>query len=353
MQLDTPMPIIDMDVVEANLRRAQQICESAGVACWPHIKTHKSTELAGRQIALGAAGLTCQKLGEAEVMADAGLGPLLISTNVLGVAKHRRLAALHQRVNLTVSCDNATVARDLDTAIRSSEDASKPLPVLVECDTGRHRCGVTSPPAVADLAQLIHSLPGLSFAGLLIYPPNGSEAVAATREFVAEVRRLCAERDLEVGIISSGGTPNLALAGQSGETAYRSGTSIFNDRQMIALGAARPEDCALFVYASVVSHPEPGRIMLDAGSKTLTSDLAGFTDHGLLPDYPQARLVRFAEEHGFVDVSDCDEVPAIGEIVRILPNHVCPVVNLFDEITTVRGGRIVGKLTIDARGRNN
>lgn len=346
--LDTPAPVIDWNIAERNIIRHQRICDEAGVANRPHIKTHKSVELARLQLKHGAAGITCQKLGEAEVMADAGIDDILISYNILGPAKHERLAALHARVSLTVACDNWIVAMDLDKAVAGG---GKPLRVLVECDTGRERCGVTSPEAAASLAQALSELSNLSFAGLLLYPPNG--ACAGARAFVDETRRLCAQYGLEIRIVSAGGTPNLAYAGQFGETEFRAGTCIFNDRQMVSLGAARPDDCALFVYSTVVSHPASDRVMLDAGSKALTSELVGFKDYGFLPDYPQARLVRFAEEHGFLDVSDCPKVPAIGEIVRVLPNHVCPVVNMYDEIQTVRDGAISSRLKIDARGRVN
>ena len=344
--LDTPAPVIDLDIVERNIIRHQRICDEAGVANRPHVKTHKSIELAKLQIRHGAAGITCQKLGEAEIMAEAGIDNILISYNILGAAKHARLARLNARAALTVTCDNSVVAMDLDKAV---EGSGKPLRVLVECDTGRERCGVTSPEAATSLAQAIGELPNLAFAGLLLYPPNG--AFAEARAFVDETRRQCARHGIDIDIVSAGGTPNLAYAGQFGETEFRAGTCIFNDRQMVSLGAARPSDCALFVYSTVVSHPAGNRVMIDAGSKALTSELVGFPDYGYFPDYPQARLVRFAEEHGFVDVSDCPKAPAIGEIVRVLPNHVCPVVNMYDEIQTVRDGAISSRLKIDARGR--
>lgn len=348
IHLDTPAVVVDLAVVERNIRRVQSICDKAGIKNRPHIKTHKSVELAQLQLKYGAAGITCQKLGEAEVMAAAGIDDILISYNVLGAAKHARLADLHRRISLTVCCDNTIVAKHLSGAVSAT---GKPLNVLVECDTGRHRCGVLSPQAAASLAVGIDRLPGLHFSGLLLYPPN--DAWREATEFVAKTRQLCSEAGLDIATVSAGGTPNLACAGRFSETEFRSGTSIFNDRQMLGLDAAEPADCALFVHATVISHPEEGRIMLDSGSKTLTSDLAGFDDYGLLVDYPAARLMRFAEEHGFVDVSDCRTVPKIGEIVRILPNHVCPVVNLFDQVKLADGTANGRMLRIDARGRVN
>lgn len=346
LAVETPMPVVELSVAERNVRKLQGACDKAGVANWPHIKTHKSVAMARLQVEAGAAGITCQKLGEAEIMADAGLADILISYNIIGEAKLARLAALARRVRLTVSCDSRLVADGLSRAMRS---AAAPLSVLVECDTGRHRCGVPDAETAVALARHIASLPGLAFAGLLIYPPNGD--VGATRAFVEAVRQGCAAHGLALATVSSGGTPNVRRVGEAGETQYRSGTSIYNDRQMMAAGAAGPEDCALFVHATVVSAASPGRVIVDAGSKTLTSDLGGLTGYGLLVDYPGASIYQLAEEHGFVDVSQCAKPPALGEVVRILPNHVCPVSNLFDRIVLTRDGKDAGWLTIDARGR--
>jgi len=343
---DTPVPVVDLDVMERNIAALQQACDAAGVLNRPHIKTHKSIEIAKLQLAAGATGITCQKLGEAEVMADGGIDDILISYNIIGAAKHERLAALNARVSLMVSCDNEIVAQDLSHAIASGK---RDITVLVEADTGRHRCGVTTPEAAVELAVLINSLPGLQFGGLLMYPPDGQHEQAVA--FLDAARAGCEKHGLTISIVSSGGSPNIACIGQLGATEFRSGTSIFNDRKMVDLGAASYDDCALHIYATVVSHPETGRIMLDAGSKALSSDLSGFKDFGLLPEYPQARIVQFAEEHGFVDVSRCQTIPKIGEIVRVLPNHVCPTINLSEDIAKLRGGKHVGSFSVDARGK--
>ncbi len=344
--LDTPAVVVDLDVAQRNIASLQSACERAGVANRPHMKTHKSPEMAQLQLQAGAIGLTCQKLGEAEAMADIGAKDLLISYNVLGAAKHARLRALAQRVRLTLSCDNRAVA---DGYAQALQGLAQPVAVLVECDTGRHRCGVTTPDAAAELARHVASLPALRFDGLLLYPPDGD--LSGSIEFVAAARAACAKHGLALRTLCSGGTPNWGRIGALGETEYRAGTYLYNDRQMVKVGAATLADCALFVYATVISHPEPGRVMVDAGSKTLSSDLLSFQDHGLLVDYPQARLTKFAEEHGFVDVTGCPRIPEVGEVVRILPNHVCPVSNLFDTVLTARGDELVGRMAITARGK--
>lgn len=345
--LDTPAAVVDLDIVERNIARLQAACDRAGVGNRPHIKTHKSAVIAQRQLAAGAIGLTCQKLGEAEAMADAGARDLLISYNVVGAAKHARLRALAARVNLTLCCDSRTVADGYSQALGGQGQ----VPVLVECDTGRHRCGVNSPEAVAELARHVAGLRGLHFAGVLMYPPDGD--LQPSLEFLARARAACARLGLDLRTVCSGGSPNWSQIGALDETEYRAGTYIYNDRQMVRLGAAAAADCALLVFATVVSHPEPGRVIIDAGSKTLSSDLAGFQDFGLLVDHPEARLYKLAEEHGFVDVSQCHRAPEVGEVVRILPNHVCPVSNLFDTLLAVRGGEPVERLVITARGKVN
>ncbi len=165
----TPAVVIDLDVVERNIARLQSLCDTAGIANRPHIKTHKSPVLAAMQIAAGAKGITCQKLGEAEVMADGGMDDILISYNILGEEKTGRLGALAGRVKMTVSADNPIV---VDGLPRAAGIAGRPLDVLVECDTGRKRAGVETPSEAVALAKHIAAQPGLTFAGFLIYPPE-------------------------------------------------------------------------------------------------------------------------------------------------------------------------------------
>jgi D-serine deaminase-like pyridoxal phosphate-dependent protein len=157
---------------------------------------------------------------------------------------------------------------------------------------------------------------------------------------------------LEPQIVSSGGTPNLLNLGKiKGVTEHRAGTSVFNDRMMLAAGVAQLQDCALTVYATVVSRASPERGILDSGSKTLTSDTGGLEGHGLILEHPQAKIARFAEEHGFLDLSGCNDRPNVGDVVRVVPNHVCVVVNMVDRLIAVRGHEIVGELPVAARGR--
>ena len=346
-EFGTPTAVIDMDRVERNIARVQAACDAAGVANRPHIKTHKSPELAKLQVKAGASGITCQKLGEAEVMADAGIDDILISYNLLGDEKMARLGALRSRIDVTVAADNPVVVADLTKAAAAAE---RSLPVVVECDTGRKRAGVETPAEAIELARVISMSPGLNFAGFMLYPTESGWPQAQTffDEALAGVRAL----GLEPAIVSTGGSPNLKNLGQlSGATEHRPGTYIYNDRMQMAAGVATLDDCALHIYSTVVSRAAPERGILDAGSKTLTADSGGLDGFGVILEHPEAKIARFAEEHGFLDLARSNTRPNIGDVVRIVPNHVCVVVNMLDEVVMVRGDEIVGVLPVAARGK--
>ena len=344
----TPVAVIDMDRVERNIARIQAACDAAGIANRPHIKTHKSPVLAKLQIEAGARGITCQKLGEAEVMVDAGIDDILISYNLLGEEKMARLAALQARAKMTVAADNPTVVASLTQAAAAS---GRPLSVVVECDTGRKRAGVETPAEAIALAREIAASRGLTFAGFMLYPTESGWAEA--QKFYDEALEGVRTCGLDAQMVSTGGSPNLKNLGKlKGATEHRPGTYIYNDRMQVAAGVASWDDCALNIYSTVVSRAGPDRGILDAGSKTLTSDTgSGLDGHGLILEHPQARIARFAEEHGFLDLGRSNTRPQVGDIVRIVPNHVCVVVNMMDEVVMVRGEEIVGTLRVEARGK--
>ncbi|MGJ5132062.1 D-TA family PLP-dependent enzyme [Bradyrhizobium oligotrophicum] len=343
----TPCAVIDMDRVERNIARIQTQCEAAGVANRPHIKTHKSPVLAKLQIEAGAQGITCQKIGEAEIMAGAGIDNILISYNLIGEEKMARLAALQAKADMTVAADNATVISGLPQAAKQS---GRTLSVVVECDTGRKRAGVETPTEAIQLARQIAASDGLRFAGFMLYPTETGwdEAQRFYDEALAGVRA----EGLEAAIVSTGGSPNLKNLGKlKGATEHRPGTYIYNDRMQVAAGVASWDDCALHIYSTVVSRAAPERGILDAGSKTLTTDTGGLDGHGLILEHPEAKIARFAEEHGFLDLSRSNTRPNVGDVVRIVPNHVCVVVNMMDEVVMVRGDEILGTLPVAARGK--
>jgi D-serine deaminase-like pyridoxal phosphate-dependent protein len=344
--LETPVPVIDIGAVERNLTRWQARCDKAGFANRPHIKTHKLVPLALAQLQLGARGITVQKLGEAEVMAAAGISDMLVTFNIVGAGKIARLAKLAKTTAISVVADNEAVLPGLGEAGRA---AGRRIDVLVECDTGMHRNGVQSPQAAAQLAAAIEAVPGLRYGGLMTYPKAGTRL--ATAEFLAQARGLAAQAGLETRVVTTGGTPDMwSDEGLEGITEYRVGTYVYFDRSQVERGACDWTDCALTVHATVVSRPTAERAMIDAGSKALTSDLLGLTGHGVLRDALDARVYDMSEEHGFVDVRSMQRQPLVGERVRIVPNHVCPVVNLFDKVVFVRGGKVLGAVRVDARG---
>jgi len=343
----TPCAVIDMDKVERNIARVQAQCDAAGVANRPHIKTHKSPVLAKLQIEAGAKGITCQKIGEAEIMADAGIDNILISYNLIGEEKMARLAALQGKADVTVAADNATVISGLPQAATQS---GRTLSVVVECDTGRKRAGVETPAEAIQLAQQIAASKGLRFAGFMLYPTESGweDAQRFYDEALAGVRA----HGLDATMVSTGGSPNLKNLGKlKGATEHRPGTYIYNDRMQVAAGVASWDECALNIYSRVVSRAAPERGILDAGSKTLTTDTGGLDGHGLILEHPEAKIARFAEEHGFLDLSRSNTRPNVGDVVRIVPNHVCVVVNMMDEVVMVRGDEILGVLPVAARGK--
>ncbi|MEO1088950.1 MAG: alanine racemase, partial [Acidobacteriota bacterium] len=274
------------------------------------------------------------------------LGELLYLVTHVTFSK-ARLASVLKRADIKLAADNPTT---LAAYAEAAKAADRPASVLIECDTGRQRAGVETPAEAIELARIARDDPNLTFKGLLLYPPPGDWPT--TQEFLDTTKAGLAELGLEAEIVSSGGTPALtSLAALQGPTEHRAGTSIFNDRMMMACGAARLEDCALSVYTTMVSRVGAGRGILDAGSKTLTSDTGGLDGHGLILEHTDAVIASFSEEHGQLDLSACAEPPNIGEVVRVIPNHVCVVVNMVDRLIGVRGEKIERVFTVDARGR--
>lgn len=345
-EIDTPAVLIDIDRAINNINRAQAQADASGVNLRPHIKTHKLPFFARIQVKAGAVGITCQKIGEAEVMADAGLTDIFIPYNILGAAKLARLLALHRRITLSVTADSATTIEGLAATFT---DAARPLKVLIECDTGGGRVGVQTRDEVLALARLIVAAPGLRFGGLMTFPPVGEPQKAES--WLREARALLATNGLSCETISTGGTPDMwRRPDNSVITEYRPGTYIYMDRYQVDKGAATPDDCAATVLATVVSHPTSTRAILDAGSKALTSDTLGLPDHGELVGIPGAHVVGLSEEHGKVELAGPGTL-SVGDRVRVLPDHICPVINLFDQVYLISGDSVVDILPVAARGR--
>ena len=367
--IPTPRVVIDRARVKQNIADMQALAARAGVRLRPHAKTHKSPEIARWQIDAGASGICCQKLGEAEVFADAGITDLRLPYPIQP-SNAPRVLALMDRARVSIIVDDPDVARGWSTAMNA---ARRRLDVLIKVDVGTHRCGIDpeSPRALSTIKE-IADLSGLNLLGLLShaghsYAAKSDEEIEeiAERE-IAILRGLAAQaRDAGVALheLSVGSTPTARfITRQEGATEMRPGTYVFYDRTQSGLGAAPIDHCAMSVIATVVSRPVPSRLVLDAGSKVLSSDaLRGFgttAGHGLVfpaidavhPD-PSMVIERLSEEHAVARVQQsCTLQP--GDRVRIVPNHACVVTNLMDELLVVDGSdQIVDRLPVAARGR--
>ncbi len=347
-EIETPAVLIDVEKAEANIRRFQDYCNQHQLTVRPHIKTHKIPELAKLQIEAGAVGINCQKIGEAEIMAEHGLDDILITYNIVGDGKLRRLRALAGRVSrLAVTADSEHVVRGLSSAFA---DADKPLVTLVECDTGGQRCGRQSPQEAFELARQISGLPGLRFGGLMTYPaPGGADAV---QSFISETIRLLGTAGLDCPTVSVGGTPDMWRAHHvPAATEHRPGTYIYFDRSMMARGTCTEADCAITVLVTIVSTPVAGRAIIDAGSKVLSSDLLGLEGHGYVIGRPDISIAKLSEEHGHLEYPADAEQLTVGQQLRIIPNHACVVSNLVDAVHFVKADRHERTVPVAARGK--
>ena len=353
--METPVGCVDLRRVRANARRVAEYVREHGLGWRPHIKTHKSREIATIQLEAGARGLTVATLREAEVMADL-TEDILLAYPPVGQAKLQRLVSLPSSLGLKVALDSEEVLRPLAEAAAA---VGRSVGVLVEQDVGLGRVGVRTSEEVVTLARLCQSLEGVSFQGLMFYPGHIRMEEEAQTAHLAEVsRRVRATLDalidvgLEARIVSGGSTPTLWRSHEvDGLTEIRSGSCIYNDREALAVGVATVDDLAYTVLATVVSTAVPGRAVVDAGSKALAKEARGEGEaFGILLDRPEVPVVSLSEEHGVLDLSATSWVPSIGDKVRIVPNHVCVSVNLQDRILAVddQGDHVI---VPEARGR--
>lgn len=345
--LDTPAVVIDIARVEANIARVQSLVAEHGKRNRPHIKTHKIPAVGKMQMAAGAMGLTCQKLGEVEAFIDAGVcDDYLITFNIIGNRKTDRLMELSQRVRrLAVVADSDVVLKGLSEAgLRHGRDVQ----LLIECDTGFGRNGVQSPDAALDLARLAMRLPRLNFEGLMVFP----NAAPRTADFFNRAIELFAAAGIPLPVLSGGGSPALkTLADFPMMTEHRAGTYVYNDVMMVHSGIAQWSDCAMTVRATVVSRPKADRAVLDCGSKVLTSDQYYVTHYGRLAEAREAFVAALSEEHAIIDLSQSSFQPKVGDTVSVIPNHCCVVSNMIDEVHVVRNGLVEAVWPVAARGK--
>jgi D-serine deaminase-like pyridoxal phosphate-dependent protein len=342
----TPYVWVDEARVNANIARMQAFCDERAIALRPHAKTHKSRDIARKQLAAGAVGLSVATVGEAEVFAELltefGKDVFIAYPVMADVERLRHLGA---QVPVIVGVDSAD-------GIRRAGEAD--VAVSIEIDCGLRRSGVT-PDEAGELASLALSR-RVRVVGVFTFPGhgyglNGARSRAASEEAQALTTAAAAVKAAGVRspVTSGGSTPTATLAHADAVSELRPGIYVFMDAGQLALGAATLDQVALGIRATVVSAAVPGQVVLDAGAKVLGMDRPPWVDaHGHLPAYPHARLTRLWEHHGVVDVPTDTPAPQLGERVDVIPNHVCVTVNLVDEL-------IAGELTwpVTARGRNS
>ncbi|HSW29648.1 MAG TPA: alanine racemase [Longimicrobiales bacterium] len=352
--IETPIGYVDLERVRANARRMAGYTAEHGLGWRPHIKTHKSTAIARIQLEAGARGLSVATLREAEVMATL-TDDLLLAYPPVGKAKLDRLVGLPAHVDIKVALDALPVLTALS---ERAVAAGMTVGVLVELDMGLGRVGVQSPEAAVALAREAQRLPGVAYRGVLFYPghirtppPEQAPAMGILAERLARVLDALGAAGLPPGIVSGGSTPTLSNSHLvPGLTEVRPGSGIFFDKEALEIGVAGLDDMAYTVLATVVSTSVPGRAVVDAGSKSLTKEARGAANFGFLLDHPEVTLAGLSEEHGVLDVSRSSWVPAVGDRVRIVPNHVCVSVNLQDALLARDGDRHT-LLALEARGR--
>jgi D-serine deaminase-like pyridoxal phosphate-dependent protein len=355
-EIDTPALVVDLDVMEANLASMTKLVAANGVALRPNVKGHKIPAFAWQQVRGGAAGITCQKLSEAEVMVDAGLPDVLIAVQVIGATKVDRLLRLARRARLTTVVDSLAGAEPIARACAAS---GMTIDVLLEVDIGYHRCGV-EPSEAPSLARSIARLPGLNLVGVMgyeghLYDLSGKDAVeAAARrsyELLTGVAGRLREDGIDVARVSVGASAGTqAAVGVSGITEVRAGSYLFNDRAQIQMGWAEPATCAATVMATVISVPTPVRAVTDAGAKALTPTTLGETaGFGLVLGHEDAVLDRLSDEHGMISLGSARNPFSVGDRVRIIPNSHTVVFNQFAEVHGVRKGRVEAVLPVAAR----
>jgi D-serine deaminase-like pyridoxal phosphate-dependent protein len=357
--LDTPSLVIDLDRVDANIREMADRIKTTGVRLRPHTKTHKMPEIARLQVDAGASGITCAKVGEAEVMAAAGFDDILIAYPIYGEEKLTRLSALREKARILVSLDSVEVAQGLG---RLGVSSGQPIEIYVEVDTGHHRMGRAPGEPTVELIKRIADINGVTIIGLLTHAGHAYGAVSlGDRDLVVDreiadlvmTKELAADAGVQFSEISVGSTPSArSELRHQGVTEVRPGTYVFNDTAMISLGVATEDTCAARILATVVGRPSEDRFVIDAGTKCFTSDGVGRPGWIQAAGRDDLTMSFTTEEHGVgtIDLEKGGRLE-IGDKIEFIPSHVCPVVNLFDSVFATRNGDVIDELRVAGRGK--
>nr|MBO2471428.1 amino-acid racemase [Bacillota bacterium] len=364
-ELETPVTIVDLDVLERNIASMAALCRAGGVALRPMIKTHKSPFIARRQMEHGAVGVLVATLDEAEEMARAGIADITVAYPLVNPEQRKRLRRLAERVKLTVSVDSVAAVQAFSAVFGPAAQAGRPpVDVLIIIDSGGRRLGVT-PDVAVEIARAIVAAPGLRLAGVATHPghvygcssPAEVEAVAAqeTGAVLAAAEKLRAA-GFAVSTVAVGSTPTARFSSKTpGITEIRPGNYVFYDAIQVALGSATLDDCALRVLGTVLSRPTPRTAVVDVGSKMLSSDkgahgLELVRGYGVVVGHPDVVVERVSEELAVLSLPP--ESPLqVGDRIEIVPNHACTACNLVDALVGVRDGVVETVIPVTARRR--
>ncbi|MFZ5753602.1 MAG: alanine racemase [Bacillota bacterium] len=357
----TPYLSVNLEILENNIQTMARRAKEKGVKLRPHIKAHKMPQIALRQIQAGAVGVTVATLGEAEVMIEAGIKDILVAYQMVGKEKILRLLDLAQKARISVAVDNKKNAAELNEWAGTRNIL---LPVMIEIDTGLHRCGLLPGPDVVDFVKELQQLPHLEAVGLMTHaghaygssPERIPDIGLEEGRQMAELAKLLEHNGIKELEVSVGSTPTALYNLQvPGVTEIRPGNYVFYDAIQVGLGVAKAEQCALQVVSMVISRPAKDRLVIDAGSKTFALDkgahgMSVVQGFGIILGYPHLLLERLSEEHGIIKVTGEGPLPELGEKLCIIPNHACTAINLANEVIVMKNGSVYDKWPVAARG---
>lgn len=360
IDLDTPAVLIDLDRLEQNIQSMAAFAKAQGLSLRPHIKTHKIPQIAFLQLRAGAVGITCQKLGEAEVMAAAGIDDIFMTYMIIGAPKLDRLVQLKRRATVCTAVDSEEALAPL--AARMQREGLQ-HEIMIEVNTGLNRCGVLPGEPVLALVQRLQQYPSLKLRGIFTHEghayhfPNLAERERVVLKAAEEMRRtaqLLRAHGHSCEVVSVGATPSALLIGKAeGVTELRPGNYVFYDRTQLKLGVCTEDQIAASVLATVVSRPAPDRAIIDAGNKTMCTDNATDFNNtiGSVVGYPDLTFHYSSEEHGRITSKTGVMNLKVGDRVRLVPNHACGMMNMHDEVYGVRSDHVEAVWKVAARGK--
>jgi D-serine deaminase-like pyridoxal phosphate-dependent protein len=358
VEIDTPALVVSEEILHRNIASMAAFARSVGVNMRPHIKTHKTIQIARLQVAAGAIGVACAKVGEAEVMVEqAGIQDVLLAYPTIGEPKVRRLLPLMEKARIVVAVDSLDAATMMSSAFSRHD---RKLDVMLEINTGQNRSGVLVGDDAVQAAIAIARMPNLHLAGVMTHEgqansadPSEIEAIAiAAGEAIVDTAERIRGHGIDLPTVSVGSTPAAFYTPTvAGVTEMRPGTYVFNDNSSFRYGRLGVDDCAARFVATVVSRPAADRAVLDTGSKSLAMDPSkGHPGHGYIVGHPDVTITKLSEEHGVCEIPEGEEGFNVGDRVEVIPNHICPTVNLMDELLIARDGQIIDTWKVAARG---